>query len=74
MPHKKQWDLGEFSFYGRHALNAPIIRLSGKGKKGQDLFCEAIFTWLEYGHCPEFNERYQKFKETLEVRKNGFKG
>ncbi len=73
MAHKKDFQLGEFSFYGKHALNAPVMKLSGKGKKGQDIFCEAVFAWLEYGHCPDFNERYENWKNTLEARKNGFK-
>ena len=73
MPHKKDYDLGEFSFYGRFALNAPLMKLGGKGRKGQDFFCQSVFTWLEYGHCPEFDERYEKHKENKEERKNGFK-
>lgn len=73
---KRDWVVGEFSFHGKHAINAPIIKLSAKGKKGIDVFCEIIFTWIEYGHLPinDFEDRFKEFKKVLEVRKNGYKG
>ena len=75
MPRERNFTVGEFSFYGKHAINAPVMKLSGKGKKGIDIFCEFVFAWMEYGHLPinDFEERFSEFKKTLEVRKNGYR-